>query len=342
MKKSLLFMAALALGASAAFAQVENPVLPTSAHFFSTSSDVADDPEDVNVLPSVDATITVTFDSIPNIPVTVMYATGGGFEIGMKYESINATGNTLTVPLTRESWGIPFDETYFLHMVVTFTYDVEVDGEVIPEYYLDAQGNPVMFECTYTTADTGAARLEKWSPNNGMFNEYFSFADAYEDGNMYVYFSKTVTAPENVATVTYYSLDGEAMDEVEVSVTSQEWSEMDGLYQIVFPYASADYSAAQISKIEIQLNSVQWENPETQLPESISSPVIVLNNTTTSPQAAPRKAKKGVANGLAVGTESVNVYNLQGMLVVKNASNSDIKNLAPGMYIVNGKKFVVK
>ena len=150
------------------------------------------------------------------------------------------------------------------------------------------------------------------------------------------------TAVENVATVTYYSLDGEAMDEVEVSVTSQEWSEMDGLYQIVFPYASADYSAAQISKIEIQLNSVQWENPETQLPESISSPVIVLNNTTTSPQAAPRKAKKGVANGLAVGTESVNVYNLQGMLVVKNASNSDIKNLAPGMYIVNGKKFVVK
>lgn len=342
MKKSLLFVAALALGASAAFAQVENPVLPTSAHFFSTSSDVADDPEDVNVLPSVDATITVTFDSIPNIPVTVMYATGGGFEIGMKYESINATGNTLTVPLTRESWGIPFDETYFLHMVVTFTYDVEVDGEVIPEYYLDAQGNPVMFECTYTTADTGAARLEKWSPNNSMFNEYFTFADAYEDGNMYVYFSKTVAAPANVAHVKYYDTDGTLTDENDVTVASQEWSEMDGLYQIVFNYASSDYEASDLSRIEIQLNPVQWENPETQLPESISSPVIVLNNISAVPQAAPRKAKKGIANGLVVGTESVNVYNLQGMLVVKNASNSDIKNLAPGMYIVNGKKIAVK
>lgn len=341
MKKSLLFMAALALGASAAFAQVENPILPTTATFTPAS------PEDEALaLPSVNDTITVNFDVRPNVPVTVMYATGGGFDIGMSYERINMPSGedvkSIQIPLNQNSWGIPFDGVYYLHMVVTFTYDIDVDGETVPDYYLDASGNPVMFEATYVTPDTGDARMVKYSPNDGMFNEYFTFADAYEDGNMYVYFSKTVAAPANVAHVKYYDTDGTLTDENDVTVASQEWSEMDGLYQIVFNYASSDYEASDLSRIEIQLNPVQWENPETQLPESISSPVIVLNNISAVPQAAPRKAKKGIANGLVVGTESVNVYNLQGMLVVKNASNSDIKNLAPGMYIVNGKKIAVK
>lgn len=340
MKKSLLFVAALALGASAAFAQVENPVLPTSATFTPGYNDV-DNSEDPFLMDNVNQTITVTFDVTPNIPATVMFATGAGDAIGMEYKRIPVVGNTLTIPLTRADWGYPYNEVYFLNMVVTFTYDVEVDGEIVPDYYLNSEGEPIYFQRMYMAPDTGAARLEKYAPNDSMFDEDFTFANAYQEGNMYVYFSKEVTVPQNVATVKYY--DGE--DEIlsfTAETASAQWSEMDGLYQVVFKYSSDEYVASDISRIEIQLNPVQWENPETQLPESISSPVIVLNNITTVPQAAPRKAKKGVANGLAVGTESVNVYNLQGMLVVKNASNNDIKNLTPGMYIVNGKKIAVK
>ena len=340
MKKALLFMAAVALGASAAFAQIENPILPTTATF--TPGNNGQDAEDPFIMDGVNQTITVTFDTVPNIPATVMFATGAGDAIGMEYKRLPVVGNTLTIPLTRADWGYPYNEVYYLNMVVTFTYDVDVDGETIPEYYLNDDGEPVYFQRMYLTPDTGAARLEKYAPNNTMFNEDFTFADAYEEGNMYVYFSKTVTAPNTVAHVKYYDTDNSLIDEGDVTLTSQGWSEMDGLYQIVFNYTSSDYEASDLSRIEIQLNPVQWDNPETPDPESISSPVIVLNNTTTTPQAAPRKAKKGVANGLAVGTESVNVYNLQGMLVVKNASNSDIKNLAPGMYIVNGKKVAVK
>lgn len=341
MKKSLLFVAALALGASAAFAQVENPILPTTATF--TPGNNGQDAEDPFIMDDVNQTITVTFDTVPNIPATVMFATGAGDAIGMEYKRLPVVGNTLTIPLTRADWGYPYNEVYYLNMVVTFTYDVEVDGEIVPEYYLNDDGEPVYFQRMYLTPDTGAARIEKYAPNDTMFNEDFTFANAYQEGNMYVYFSKAVTAPEEVATITLYNTVGAYLDSYEATLTSHEWSEMDGLYQIVFPYASADYSAAEISKIEIQLNPVQWENPDTPEPESITSPLIVLNNDSiVAPQAAPRKAKKGVANGLAVGTESVNVYNLQGMLVVKNASNSDIKNLAPGMYIVNGKKVVVK
>lgn len=337
MKKLYLGLAAVALTASAAFAQVENPVLPTKATFTPGTTD----PEEPFEISDVNQTITVTFDSIPNVPVTVMYATGGGFGINVDYERINAVGNTVQIPMNRAKWGIPYNEVYNLHMVVTFTYDIVEDGQVIPEYYLDPSGNPVMFERTYYSLDKGAARLETTFPNNTMFEQGYTFAEAYEAGVMYAYFSKPVTAPENVALVTYYYGEDE-INSFEATVMSQEWSEMDGLYQILFAIASPDFSAEDISRIDVQLNPVTWYNEETKKDELITSELITLINSDAAPQAAPRKVKKGIANGLAVGTESVNVYNLQGMLVVKNASNEDVKNLAPGMYIINGKKVVVK
>ena len=40
--------------------------------------------------------------------------------------------------------------------------------------------------------------------------------------------------------------------------------------------------------------------------------------------------------------ENNNVYNLQGILVVKNASTEQISDLPAGLYIINGKKVVLK
>jgi hypothetical protein len=36
----------------------------------------------------------------------------------------------------------------------------------------------------------------------------------------------------------------------------------------------------------------------------------------------------------------VNVYSIGGILIKKNASDADIKNLRPGTYIINNKKIV--
>ena len=340
MRKFFYTLGIAALTASAAFAQVENPNLPTKASFNPGSPE--EEYEEPFLLDGVDQTITVTFDKKPNVPVTVMYATGGSFNIGTQWKRIDADGDKVEIPLNRETWGIPYNEVYFLHLVVSFTYDIVEDGEVIPEYYLDADGNPVMFERIYYTPDTFPARLEIFSPNNQMFEQGFSFEEAYEAGVMYTYFSKSVTAPDDVATVTYYNLEGGVIGELDVQVIEQEWSDMDGLYQITFDYASEDVAVEDIARIEIQINPVTWLNPETDEYETITTPLIVLNNPEATPQAAPRMEKKGVANGLTVGTENVNVYNLQGMLVVKNASSEDVKNLAPGIYIINGRKVTVK
>lgn len=50
----------------------------------------------------------------------------------------------------------------------------------------------------------------------------------------------------------------------------------------------------------------------------------------------------GVADGLIDFNNNSNVYNMQGILVKRNATAGDIKALNPGLYIIGGKKVLVK
>lgn len=61
--------------------------------------------------------------------------------------------------------------------------------------------------------------------------------------------------------------------------------------------------------------------------------------------ASPAEFEAGVGELPATGSsdaDSVDVYNLQGMKVLSNASKSEIANLPKGIYIANGKKFTVR
>ena len=57
---------------------------------------------------------------------------------------------------------------------------------------------------------------------------------------------------------------------------------------------------------------------------------IVIDNTNSIESIAGNEATDN------------NVYNLQGILVIKNASAEQINALPAGLYIVNGKKVVVR
>jgi len=59
-------------------------------------------------------------------------------------------------------------------------------------------------------------------------------------------------------------------------------------------------------------------------------------------------------NGIVTGIDSISgdsnadivrpndIYNLQGIMIKRNATQADIDNLAPGLYIIAGKKVLVK
>ncbi len=51
---------------------------------------------------------------------------------------------------------------------------------------------------------------------------------------------------------------------------------------------------------------------------------------------------EGLGVGSIAESAPVNVYDVQGRLVLRNASSADMKTLAKGIYIVGGKKLVVR
>lgn len=48
----------------------------------------------------------------------------------------------------------------------------------------------------------------------------------------------------------------------------------------------------------------------------------------------------GIENVMPSDEEANDVYTMDGILVMKNASRSQIDGLAKGMYIINGKKLI--
>lgn len=50
----------------------------------------------------------------------------------------------------------------------------------------------------------------------------------------------------------------------------------------------------------------------------------------------------GIGENIFEKENKVDIYNLSGTPVMKNASTSDIKNLPYGIYIINGKKILIK
>lgn len=315
MKKIFTAMAALALCSTAAFAQ--DVVLPSSVQFDPSE-------EDGMFLNSTEQVIHVTMNEVPSVPVTIMYVTGNGFGMNMDYKRKDVTEKSFDIQLTTEDWGVPFNEMYYLNLIVTFTYG---EGEDI-EYYLNDDDEPVAFQAMYITPDTGAPTLVKYSPNNEWNG--VSFARAYADNEFKLYYTKKVDVTGVLGNIQYYDEDGAPIYKkpVEIPSYSEGWSDMDGLYVISFHYADADFSAEELSKIVIDITGV-----------SVGKKTFELDNTEVSPRKVV-KNKKGLEASLATSVEPMNVYSVQGALVKENAK--DLSGLQPGLYIVNGKKVVVK
>ncbi|MDE6009415.1 MAG: hypothetical protein K2G90_09435 [Muribaculaceae bacterium] len=313
MKKLFTAMAALALCSTAAFALDTNVVLPDTISFSPYE-------EDGEFLNSTEQVIHVTMDKVPSVPVTIMYITGNGFEMNMDYKRIDNPGSSFDIQLTTADWGVPFNEMYYLNLIVTFTYG---EGEDI-EYYLNEDEEPVAFQAMYITPDTGAPSLVKYAPNNDWNG--VSFARAYEENEFKLFYTKEVKVEGELGTIQYY-MGEELVDEISIPSYSKGWSDMDGLYVISFPYANEDFSADELSKIVINITGVSAGNKE-----------IELDNSSVAPQK--RIIKKGLEAELATSSEPTNVYSVQGTLVKKNAT--ELSGLQPGLYIANGKKVVVK
>lgn len=324
MKQLFASLAVLALCSTAAFAQESDVILPSQIAFSPYD-------EDGEFLPSTESTIHVTMDAVPSVPVTIMYYTGNGFGMDVKYETRTVTDESFDINLTTANWGLPYDKVYYLNLVVTFTH--LVDGEI--EFYPGADGEPVAFSAMYITPDTGNARWAINYPNERNWEEEgLTFSRFYNMGECYFYFTKAVDVPSQPGYIVYTDKNG-VEEEVDIEDYSASWDEGLGLYAVSVNIKNDAYTAASLKSIEVFLEGVEDEEGQ-----EISVPSILATNS-VAPQATPRKVKS-IEKGMLHENEGVNIYNVQGMLIKENVSANAVNELPAGLYIVNGKKVVVR
>ena len=325
MKKFFTFIAAVVLGSTAAFAQEENPFMSITPGYGAT-------------LDSRNTTVTITRTEIGSLlapdakGVLVQGIAGQGFnQLPMEpdYLPFNEDG-VATVQLTDASWALPYFEVYYLQLFVVFA-----DATGTPIYSEDLE-DYVMGITAYKTPDTDPAAWALNYPSERNFTqEGLTFKRFYEAGVCKFYFTKKVEFSNvNAIGAIVYSTNG-TTDRKLITDYLAEWDDQSGLYAVTVPIQSENYDASDIASINVTLVGVR--NGDNELIDVPS--IMVVNNSYAARKSAE---KSGVTSGLLTNNELVNVYNVHGMLVKENVSSNSVNELPAGMYIVNGKKVLVR
>lgn len=339
MKKILLSLATLALGASAVFAQ-SAPFISGVTFSVTPSAAVEDfDLEDnMYSLNTPNVALAMEFegwnkaeaDALGYAP-KLMVATGMGFGVEPVIYDLDSSNSTFSFPMTEEAWGQPYMGMLNAVCMVCFMNE-DMD------FYFTEDEEPLFYQALLTAPNTFPTKLVSIYPNNDWSDE--SFAQAYSNGVIRFNFSNALSLEDEtlIGEINYTCFDS-TIDvtpvDIELGVNAEaDWNYMDGCYTITVEYALEGVEASQLSEIEITLDTLS-----SQYGDVTVEPVVLENNNPN----VKRVAKKApAAKGLAVSNETVSVYNVAGMLVKENIAQSEVNALPKGLYIVNGKKVVVK
>lgn len=355
MRKTYAIIASVLLCASAAQAQ-DAPSIVSDVTFSVEGQTQALDEDSIPiencfVLPSVNDVVKIelkdfnpTFDSEePWVPY-VVWTMGAGYAIDQAFEQptlLVGLENTYGFTLNKDKWGNPSGGNYYVTIMVCF---VKLDGEDIVDMLYGADEEPVMYDVSYTTPNVFPAEFQYVYPDNNWEDE--TFAEAYENGVITFGFTNPVTfSNESNAVSIAYTVDGEDDERtLAKSDCEMEWNRLDGFYTVSFLYSTEDYTVEEISQIKITLNDVIYvptsEEGVTPEPVPVTVNTVILTKPVADP--APRKQKSRMAEDLMNCNDVINVYNIQGMLVKESVKQSKINELPAGLYIVNGKKIVVR
>lgn len=344
MKKIFTLLAATALFAGVGFAQETTDPFPTDVTFSSPDGTIQTDSETGESylsLSQMNTTVNLNLDKAPEIvgviPVVTIYSGVAGFTedfITLPVDPVNS--NPIVVTLDSSMWGNPYLGNYYATIMLTY---IDAEGDFVLR-----DDEPIIFQMACVTPNVLPAELKYTYPNNDWENE--TFAEAYENGVITFGFTNPVTfSNESNAVSIAYTVDGED-DERTLAKSDcvMDWNRLDGYYTVSFQYSTEDYTVEEISQIKITLNDVIYvptsEGGVTPEPVPVTVNTVILTKPGANP--APRKQKSRMADELTNGNELVNVYNIQGMLVKESVKKSAINELPAGLYIVEGKKIVVR
>lgn len=365
MRKTYAIIASVLLCASAAQAQ-DAPSIVSDVTFSVEGQTQALDEDSIPiencfVLPSVNDVVKIelenfnpNFDSIGGWEPYVVWTMGTGFAVDQAFEQptpIVGLTNTYGFTLNKEKWGNPSGGNFYVTIMVCF---VKLDGEDIVDMLYGADEEPVMYDVSYITPNVFPAEFLYAYPN-GAWEDGDSFTNAYKangDGCRFN-FNNIVDFSDNdlMGTIVYNRVSEEpAIEFISLSgntdtVTEENkiptgqasvgYNPLDGNYVVSVHYYNPNINADDITSIDITLMGMS------SMGSDIQDEDATIYNDASTPNLQKMKMSR-LAEGLGEANTSVDVYNVQGMKVQSNINKSDIKNLPAGLYIVEGKKVIIR
>lgn len=272
----------------------------------------------------------VTFTFSESVTVTkIGFASGPLNQRQFSVDDKAQTGKTIKAQILESYWGKAQDGEISMQVLCMDVLDAK--GDTIK----NAEGYPEQFIVNYSYKDDSAAKFLYVYP---AANEV-TVAEMYGTG-VDVYFSGEVsfdeTSPFAPVEINYSYKNGKSeMVEVSADDIWGSWNWRDNTYFLSIPLPEVSgISASEIATIEVNLYDV-CSNGE---PMELDIPIVTYS-LQTLPQSAPNAKKTPKSKmSLGVSSENYDIYTIQGVRL----SNTDINSLKNGIYIINGKKVVVK
>lgn len=284
-------------------------------------------PGEGTVLENKDQEVTFTFSE--SVTVTkIGFASGPLNQRQFSVDETAQTGKTIKAQILDSYWGKAQDGVISMQVLCMDVLDAK--GDTI----MNADGYPEQFivNYTYKEAASGAKFVSVW-PAEGEY----SAAEMYGTGADFYFTDEVEMTNANATAIILYET---SVEEYEVFVPAadiwEDWDWWTGNYALSVPLPEVeDVTASEVERITIQLQGIKSLSGA-----DVSVPTVIYESVSPQRKSAPSTASKIDLN--IDSNQVFDVYSISGTCVLKSATNAELRNLENGIYIMNGKKFIVK
>lgn len=288
-------------------------------------------PENYTELTSKAQNVVFTFDQSVSYSSVVITS-------GSKTTTLDGgSGSVVTVPVLESYWGNATG--------VTNTLSVRLMGTNVGGVYInnmtDGEG---VIGATYTFTET-ISSVDFLGVNPP--EDEATAAELYDYWYVTFMFNNEVTMTENVAAIVrfYDDFDSELANVTPIQISSEDvfggWNYRAGYFglEVTAPELPANLPD-DFAYLTITLNGVAYNNQVLATQPSAK----YYADLSAIPQgiSAKKIGSAGINNITSITTQTVDVYNLQGVLVKSNMPQNNINSLPAGLYIINGKKVIIR
>lgn len=241
-------------------------------------------------------------------------------------------GNIIEVTVPADAWGTPSEGEYLLEVVLPEVYDSK--GTLIQESDTDEETHETFYypytpRTNYVSPDNTPVEYIGYDPTNKEVTAWEAYNDGW--GAINLYFTGTVDYSNMSVRVIYTTTTGNIVNVVPDYDIWDDWNMWTGDYTVSFALPIVDsLTQENLNSISIAVSGIKAND------STIAISPIVYTKSISSQFNVKRNNTAGISN-IAISEGNDAIYDLNG-----NNVGNNVSSLEKGIYILNGKKFIVK